>query len=147
MRLDNIILLIVRIGQHDATQFHMQRTGGTHVRNTQPTQCQYVPSNAAFCCKGSHKIAVNGGAQHRSYTAYRHAFGCSNASLESGRLQRRHRDGWAGDHRLRRCLHERNGESMPRVGERVGHADLSENTKAIRSSTHAKSIERNLVCR
>jgi len=40
--------------------------------------------NAAFCCKGSNKIAVNGAAKLRSYTAYRLAFVCSNALLASG---------------------------------------------------------------
>gem|GEM_PF-4568177 len=36
-------------------------------------------ANAAFCCKGCNNLAVNGGAQRRSYTAHLHAFVCSNA--------------------------------------------------------------------
>lgn len=40
-------------------------------------------ANAASCCKGRNRIAVNGGAERRSYTAYRHAFDCSNALLDS----------------------------------------------------------------
>ena len=41
--------------------------------------------NAAFCCKGCNKLAVNGGAQHRSYTAHLTAFDCSNILLGSPR--------------------------------------------------------------
>jgi len=33
---------------------------------------------AVFCCKGSPKFVVNGGAVRRSYTTYRHAFHCSD---------------------------------------------------------------------